>query len=61
MSADDSSKKPVARADGDDVQVKPVKKKPYSIPRLTTYGSIEKLTRSGTGGASDGGMPMTCL
>lgn len=61
MSADDPLKKPEIRASEDTDPVKIVKKKPYAAPRLTTYGSIEKLTQSGTGGATDAGMPMACL
>lgn len=61
MSADDPLKKPEIRASEDNDPVKIVKKKPYAAPRLTIYGSIEKLTQSGTAGGADGGMPMVCL
>ena len=30
----------------------------YRSPTLTVYGSVKDLTGSGTGGSSDGGMPM---
>lgn len=39
--------------------------KPYSPPRLQIYGSVAKLTQSGTGTGADGGlianMTMVCL
>lgn len=33
-------------------------KLPYMRPSLTLYGSVRELTGSGSGGDSDGGMPM---
>ncbi len=37
-------------------------KKPYTKPRLTEYGPVEKLTHSGTQTLGDGGpMMMPCL
>jgi hypothetical protein len=33
-------------------------KKPYVPPCLIEYGSVEKLTHAGTGGAMDATMPM---
>ena len=47
-------------------QQQPVTGKParkvYAAPRLIEYGSVAKLTASGTGSTSDGGMTMMgCL
>jgi hypothetical protein len=33
-------------------------KAPYERPTLSVFGSVRELTGSGTGGSSDGGMPM---
>lgn len=37
------------------------KKKPYSTPRLTTYGHISKLTASGSKALGDKAKRMNCL
>lgn len=38
------------------------KRRPYAPPVLTRYGSVAKLTSTGTGGSSDGSMlMMSCL
>jgi hypothetical protein len=39
-------------------------KKPYTSPKLVEYGTVSKLTQTGTGSGTDGGsgtMAMVCL
>jgi hypothetical protein len=33
-------------------------RRPYAAPRLVALGSVKDLTGAGSGGSSDGGMPM---
>jgi hypothetical protein len=42
----------------DDKQMPP-SKKPYSKPRLTEYGPISKLTRTGKGSTLEGTTPLS--
>jgi hypothetical protein len=50
--------------DASQIQRKDVKK-PYTSPRFSAYGSVAKLTQTGTGSGTDGGgqagMMMVCL
>lgn len=42
----------------------PAQRKKYAAPRLVDYGSLEKLTQTGSGSGADGGsagMSMVCL
>jgi hypothetical protein len=34
--------------------IEPAPKKPYRAPKLVVYGTVSKLTQTGTGSANDG-------
>ena len=50
-----SSRKEDTDARKEDSATGTPKKKPYTAPRLTTYGSIEKLTKTGGATTKDSG------
>lgn len=52
------------RDDAKDTAAREDPKKPYTEPRLIEYGSVAKLTQSGSGNKNDGGgggMMRVCL
>ncbi len=59
MSADKSTPTPEANSDNEPGGTKSSPRKPYHPPRLTIYGSIQKLTNTTTRGTKQDGGKIT--